>query len=60
MFIDGHACHGGKGCKNPILNVHRIESQKTGDDAPNNPAALCEDCRSGCRGAAFMGAMLAS
>ncbi|MDR1540665.1 MAG: HNH endonuclease [Clostridiales bacterium] len=40
-----------------MLNVHHIESRKVGGDAPNNPAALCEDCHSGCRGAAFMGAM---
>jgi N6-L-threonylcarbamoyladenine synthase len=60
LFRDGHACHGRKGCKNPILNVHRIESRKVGGDAPNNPAALCEDCHSDCRCAAFMGAMLAS
>ncbi|MDR1536485.1 MAG: hypothetical protein LBU32_00520 [Clostridiales bacterium] len=57
LFRDGHMCHGRKNCKNHILNVHRIESRKIGGDAPNNPAALCEDCRSGCRGAAFMGAM---
>jgi N6-L-threonylcarbamoyladenine synthase len=28
LFRDGHACHGRKGFKNPILNVHRIESRK--------------------------------
>ncbi|MDR1541645.1 MAG: HNH endonuclease, partial [Clostridiales bacterium] len=60
LFRDGHACHGRKNCKNPILNVHHIESRRIGGGAPNNPAALCEDCRSGRRCAAFMGAMLAS
>jgi N6-L-threonylcarbamoyladenine synthase len=57
LLRDGRACHGRKGCKNPILNVHRIEGRKMGGGAPNNPAALCGDCHSGCRGAAFMGIM---
>jgi N6-L-threonylcarbamoyladenine synthase len=51
LFRDGHACHGWKNCKNSILNVHHIETRKIGGDAPNNPAALCEDCHSGCRDA---------
>ncbi|MDR1536690.1 MAG: HNH endonuclease [Clostridiales bacterium] len=46
LFRDGHACHGRKGCKNRILNVHHIESRKIGGDAPNNLIALCEDCHS--------------
>ncbi|MDR1541812.1 MAG: RRXRR domain-containing protein [Clostridiales bacterium] len=50
LLRDGHACHGRKGCKNPILNVHHL-----GGDAPNNPAALCGDCRNDYRDAAFMG-----
>ncbi|MDR1542085.1 MAG: HNH endonuclease [Clostridiales bacterium] len=53
-------CHGRKGCKNPILNVHHIETRKIGGDAPNNLITLCEDCHNGYRGAAFMGATLAS
>ncbi|MDR1538319.1 MAG: HNH endonuclease, partial [Clostridiales bacterium] len=57
LFRDGHACHGRKGCRNRILNVHRIESRKIGGDAPNNLITLCEDCHSDCRCAAFMGAM---
>ncbi|MDR1538363.1 MAG: HNH endonuclease, partial [Clostridiales bacterium] len=44
LFRDGHVCHGRKNCKNPILNVHHIESRKIGGDAPNNPVTLCEDC----------------
>ncbi|MDR1538472.1 MAG: hypothetical protein LBU32_10845 [Clostridiales bacterium] len=52
MFRDGHARHGRKNCKSPILNVRRMESRKMGGGAPNNPAALCGDCRSGRRGAA--------
>ncbi|MDR1537934.1 MAG: RRXRR domain-containing protein [Clostridiales bacterium] len=33
LFRDGHACHGRRNCKNPILNVHHIESRKVGGDA---------------------------
>jgi N6-L-threonylcarbamoyladenine synthase len=51
LFRDGHACHGRKGCKNPILDVHNIESRKIGGDAPNNLTALCKDCHDGYRDA---------
>ena len=44
LFRDGHICQGRKGCKNHILNVHHIESRKTGGDAPNNLITLCEEC----------------
>lgn len=44
LFRDGHKCHGKKGCKNKILNVHHIESRKTGGDSPNNLITLCEEC----------------
>lgn len=44
LFRDGHQCHGKKGCKNKILNVHHIESRKTGGDSPNNLITLCEEC----------------
>ena len=44
LFRDGHKCHGKTGCKNNILNVHHIESRKTGGNAPNNLITLCEDC----------------
>jgi len=44
LFRDGHTCQGRKGCKNHILNVHHIESRKTGGDAPSNLITLCEDC----------------
>jgi hypothetical protein len=57
---DGHARHGLKNCKSPMLNVRRMESRKMGGGAPNNPAAICGDCRSGRRCAALMGAMPAS
>ena len=46
LWRDGHKCQGRKGCKNNILNVHHIESRKTGGDAPNNLITLCEDCHS--------------
>jgi 5-methylcytosine-specific restriction endonuclease McrA len=44
LFRDGHKCHGKKGCKNHILNVHHIESRKTGSDSPSNLITLCEVC----------------
>lgn len=46
LFRDGHQCKGRKGCKNKILNVHHIESRKTGGDSPNNLITLCESCHS--------------
>jgi N6-L-threonylcarbamoyladenine synthase len=44
LFRDGHKCHGKKGCKGNILNVHHIESRKTGGNSPSNLITLCEDC----------------
>jgi len=44
LFRDGHKCHGKKSCKNKILNVHHIESRKTGGDSPSNLITLCEEC----------------
>ena len=44
LFRDGHQCHGKKGCKNKILNVHHIESRKIGGDNPSNLITLCEEC----------------
>ena len=44
LFRDRHQRKGKKGCKCKILNVHHIESRKTGGDAPNNLITLCEDC----------------
>ena len=35
-------CHGKS--KDSILNVHHIESRKTGGNAPNNLITLCETC----------------
>ena len=45
LFRDGHTCqccHGKS--KDKVLNVHHIESRKTGGDAPNNLITLCETC----------------
>ena len=48
LFRDGHTCQCCKGkSKDPILNVHHIESRKTGGDAPNNLITLCETCHTG-------------
>ena len=48
LFRDGHQCQCCKGkSKDPILNVHHIESRKTGGDAPNNLITLCETCHKG-------------
>jgi len=48
LFRDGHLCQCCKGkSKDPVLNVHHIESRKTGGDAPNNLITLCETCHTG-------------
>ena len=48
LFRDGHKCQCCKGkSKDPILNVHHIESRKTGGNAPNNLITLCETCHKG-------------
>ena len=42
---DGHICQNCKGkSKDPVLNVHHIESRQTGGNAPNNLITLCETC----------------
>lgn len=42
---DKHKCQYCKGkSKDPILNVHHIESRKTGGDSPGNLITLCETC----------------
>lgn len=42
---DGHKCQYCKGkSKDSILNVHHIESRKTGGDSPSNLITLCETC----------------
>lgn len=45
LFRDNHECqfcHGKS--KDNILNVHHIESRKTGGDPPSNLITLCETC----------------
>jgi 5-methylcytosine-specific restriction endonuclease McrA len=45
LFRDGHTCQHCKGkAKDKILNVHHIESRKTGGDAPSNLITLCKTC----------------
>lgn len=45
LFRDGHMCQHCKGkSKDKILNVHHIESRKTGGDIPNNLITLCKTC----------------
>lgn len=44
LFRDGHKCQGKKDCEGKILNVHHIETRKTGGDSPGNLITLCEDC----------------
>ena len=44
LWRDGYKCKGQKGCKNIILQVHHIESRKTGGDSPNNLITLCKEC----------------
>ena len=42
---DGHRCVHCKGkSKDPILNVHHLESCKTGGNSPSNLVVLCETC----------------
>ena len=45
LFRDHHRCQWCRGkSKDPILNVHHIESRKTGGDSPDNLITLCETC----------------
>ena len=45
LFRDNHICQHCHGkSKDAILNVHHLESRKTGGDAPNNLITLCETC----------------
>ena len=45
LFSDGHVCQHCHGrSRDKILNVHHLESRKTGGDAPNNLITLCETC----------------
>lgn len=45
LHRDGHICQCCKGrSKDKVLNVHHIESRKTGGNAPTNLVTLCETC----------------
>lgn len=45
---DNHICQCCKGkSKDKILNVHHIESRKTGGNSPSNLITLCETCHKG-------------
>jgi hypothetical protein len=45
FYRDRHTCQWCKGKKkDKILNVHHIESRKTGGDSPDNLLTLCESC----------------
>ena len=48
LFRDGYICQCCRGkSKDKVLNVHHIESRKTGGNAPNNLITLCETCHTG-------------
>ncbi len=45
LYRDNHLCQCCKGkSKDNILNIHHIESRKTGGNAPSNLITLCETC----------------
>ena len=45
LWRDGHTCQHCHGkSRDKILNVHHIESRKTGGNAPSNLVTLCETC----------------
>ena len=45
LWRDGHTCQYCKGkSKDKVLNVHHIESRKTGGNSPDNLITLCETC----------------
>lgn len=49
LWRDGHMCQCCKGkSKDKILEVHHIESRKTGGNSPNNLITLCRTCHEGC------------
>lgn len=48
LWRDNHVCQCCKGKSgDKVLNVHHIESRKTGGNAPNNLITLCETCHKG-------------
>lgn len=48
LFRDNHTCQCCNGkSKDCILNVHHIESRKTGGNTPDNLITLCKSCHNG-------------
>ena len=48
LWRDGHTCQCCKGkSKDKVLEVHHIESRKTGGNSPSNLITLCRICHSG-------------
>ena len=48
LFRDNHQCQCCKGkSRDKVLNVHHIESRKTGGNATNNLITLCRTCHKG-------------
>ncbi len=45
LHRDGHICRNCRGkSKDPVLNVHHIDSRQTGGDRPDNLITICETC----------------
>ena len=45
LWRDGHVCQHCRGrSKDPVLNVHHIQTRKLGGNSPNNLITLCETC----------------
>jgi N6-L-threonylcarbamoyladenine synthase len=45
LYRDGHRCQHCRGkSKDPVLNVHHIESRQTGGNRPENLITLCNTC----------------
>ena len=45
LYRDNHKCRYCKGkSKDRVLNVHHLESRKTGGNSPDNLITLCETC----------------
>ena len=45
LYRDGHTCQHCKGrSKDPVLEVHHLESRQTGGDRPDNLITICKTC----------------
>lgn len=48
LYRDNHTCQHCRGkSKDKVLEVHHLETRKTGGNAPNNLITLCETCHNG-------------